>query len=70
MITVLKIRGQAEEQLYNKQRNRARGRSKKLEAAKVGQYEIKRTVGSNFVLRAKEAKKLKFHAKRAKSFFA
>jgi hypothetical protein len=46
-----------------------RGRSKKLEAAYIGQYEILRMEGPNLLLRIKRSKELKIHANRAKLFF-
>jgi hypothetical protein len=46
-----------------------RGRSKKLEAAYVGPYEILRIEGPNLVLRTRRSKELKIHANRAKLFF-
>ena len=46
-----------------------RGRSKKLEAAYIGPYEILRIEGPNLVLRARRSKELNIHANRAKLFF-
>jgi hypothetical protein len=42
------------------------GRSKKLEAAYVGPYEITRTEGPNLVLCTRKGKEIKIHANRAK----
>jgi hypothetical protein len=47
-----------------------RGRSKKLEAAYVGPYEIIRIEGPNLVWHTKKASVMKIHANRAKLFFA
>jgi transposase InsO family protein len=47
-----------------------RGRSKKLEAAYVGPYEITRIEGPKLVLRTRKGKEIKIHASRAKQFFA
>jgi hypothetical protein len=47
-----------------------RGRSKKLEAAYIGPYEIVRIEGSNFALRTKRSKEIKVHENRVKPFFA
>lgn len=47
-----------------------RGRSKKLEAAYVGPYEIIRIEEPNLVLRTRKNKEMKIHANRAKLFFA
>jgi hypothetical protein len=46
-----------------------RGRSKKLEAAYIGPYEIVRIEGPNLVLRTRKGKEMKIHANRAKLFF-
>jgi hypothetical protein len=46
-----------------------RGRSKKLEAAYIGPYEIVRIEGSNLVLRTRRSKEMKVHANRFKLFF-
>jgi transposase InsO family protein len=46
-----------------------RGRSKKLEAAYIGPYEIIRIEGPNLVLRTRKGKEMKIHANRAKLFF-
>jgi hypothetical protein len=47
-----------------------RGRSKKLEAAYIGPYEILRIEGPNLVLCTRLSKELKIPASRAKLFFA
>lgn len=46
-----------------------RGRSKKLERAYIGPYEIISIEGPNLILRTKHSKELKIHANRAKLFF-
>jgi hypothetical protein len=47
-----------------------RCRSKTLEAAFVGPYQIVRIEGSNLVLRTKRSGEIKIHANLVKPFFA